>query len=450
MARNWTTTAGVKDPESLGYSVNTNKRIDPDDDTKQNTRNQVTASWRWGGVDLETKIWHTTTYRGDNMAIGAAAKDSIHLNINGIPTTGSNTLNINGFADNTVKKILAQQHLMIWPNAVIYTVTEDATVTEDYETIVAATGDSAFAIVVDETNDHIYWSSAVDKIIYRCDLDGSNKTTVFTSASAIYGITLDVDNSLIYYVSAQDTIRSVGFAGTGDSEILATGKSPLGITKNAAMIYFTSKTDNKILSFDLSNPLGTVADIKTGLSGPVGIDYDSINDKIYFCEQTGGSVSVIDEDGNNYVSLNSIADARGVAVDGANEYIYVSRNQFGDVFRMNLDGSDRVTVVETTSHCLDVCFTDTDVYSLLGDSDDSVIKVDKQGALSVSLSVTPAITADAVAFLADTDSDVYFFIPTTTDGQKQSGDGSLNAIEIDEEFFTLWRNINQPEEDDAV
>lgn len=70
-------------------------------------------------------------------------------------------------------------------------------------------------VTVDSINGHVYWTEYTAKKIYRCNLNGTGKLLILTDVDALYAITLDHRNTLVYifyfylYATEKNTIHYI-------------------------------------------------------------------------------------------------------------------------------------------------------------------------------------------------------------------------------------------------
>ena len=135
MSRSWSTRTAVEDPELLAFNVDTESRDDADDgDTKQNVRSIVSATWRWGGVDVATMLWHVMQYRGNLIKVETAADVGISLLIETTPTVSTSALILDNLS-NATATFFAGWRFMVWDDPTIYTLTANATATASVITL---------------------------------------------------------------------------------------------------------------------------------------------------------------------------------------------------------------------------------------------------------------------------------------------------------------------------
>ncbi len=172
----------------------------------------------------------------------------------------------------------------------------------------------------------IYWTNRAAALLERSLYDGTGHTTVLASAgSNVRGIALDLSNNLIYYAdNGTDILYRINLDGTGRVSLLTTGPSsfPADVELNLAAghLYYCDRDKFHIrrINLDGSTPVTLVTD---ATFDPYYLDLDMVNGKIYW------------------------GDFNGTAANT------------GNVFRMNLDGSGRETIVtgnlETRAVCVD-------------------------------------------------------------------------------------------------
>jgi hypothetical protein len=450
-ALNWDNINDAPTPEMLGLSVTLNKRADETSpSTKQNVRSQVGVSWRWGGIDEDTMRFQSLYYKGSDIAIATAAASGISLKTLDVPVLAASTITVDNFSSSTAT-IKEGSHFMVWGDPVIYTVSEDSTIATHYIGLSAVdTGADRIGLNIDHVASHLYWCSQDDQKIYRCDLDGSNVTTVATSTGAINSMALDISNEYIYYSKDSDRdIYRMGFDGTGATSIKTTTVNITKLAFEGTYIFYTSDSSSKIGRLTISTLSETI--IHSGLnSGLYGIAIDQTNNKVWWTINQPGTIATYGGDWySNYDGSSVIHKIIGNLIkqmnsDAANlDEIYEIKG--GTFSHINTISSSLNGPWDPGRMTGDFCVYDETVYYLtlsetrITDSDKGV-----EETTGCTLSITPNVTAETVA-LGD-NADVYFFIPQAGSGTRLSRDGKLNAIEIDEEFVTEWEDVNQPEE----
>jgi sugar lactone lactonase YvrE len=455
MARSWNTPASVileaNEPELTAFAATTNSQTDENDATKQNIRTQVSASWRWGGVDQATMRWHTMYYRGPVIAIATAANSGIALTTAGSPVTGSSLLLVDNF-DNSGQEMIVGSHFMIFSDPTIYTVTASGAVSSGASTLIQdTTGNTCYGLTIDTANEHLYWTSGGDDSIYRCDLDGSNKTTIKSSLSGVLGITIDTVNDKLYWCeSTPKQIWESDLDGSNAAALRTCAVEPHDVATDGTTIYYTAYADSSIRSFDIATPGSetSVVSDPTYSDGPRGIALDTTNDKLYWCNFDGTTVGAADTDGSNTELFATTGDKpNGIDIDITNQRLYITRKDAGTVRRISIDDPSVVMDICTSNIgnalALALDASNGHVY-VTANTDDDIRRCNIAGIKGVELTVSPVITAGSTAL--GNNAPVHFFIPQTNGGQKNSGDGELNSIEIEEQFVTVYEDVDQPEE----
>ncbi len=173
----------------------------------------------------------------------------------------------------------------------------------------------------------IYWSNRGAGLLERAGYDGSGRTTVLSNAgSNVRGLALDLTNNLIYYAdNGTDKLYKLNLNGTNRTDLFALTPVPafpadLRLNLASGHLYFCDQQNAQIrrINLDGTNPLTLVTD---ATYQPYYLELDLTAGKIYWGDFDG-------------LTANT-----------------------GNVFRMNLDGSGRETVVsgnlETRAVCVD-------------------------------------------------------------------------------------------------
>lgn len=171
----------------------------------------------------------------------------------------------------------------------------------------------------------IYWSNRGAGLLERASYDGAGRSTVLSNAGTnVRGLALDLTNNLIYYAdNGADIIYKLNLNGTNRTTVLSLGSSfpaDLRLHLAAGHLYFCDQQNARVrrINLDGSNAVNIVTDTTYQ---PYYLDLDLTAGKIYWGDFDG-------------VSANT-----------------------GNVFRMNLDGTERETIVtgnlETRAVCVD-------------------------------------------------------------------------------------------------
>lgn len=154
------------------------------------------------------------------------------------------------------------------------------------------------------TNNHLYWYSTNENKIFRSNLDGSDSTMFKLLSSDIFLNDLEVDGA------------------------------------NNRVFYSTPITVGGVFIVDLlGNNIDTLTDINAAF-----MHFDRMNQKIYYRDHASG-IYVVDYDGNNN-TLITTGSGGSLFLDEYNSHLYVADYQYDNVIRMNLDGTDQVSIFD--------------------------------------------------------------------------------------------------------
>lgn len=140
---------------------------------------------------------------------------------------------------------------------------------------VLVTGVQIIDVQVDLVNGHLYFIDPGNATIKRCDLDGSNLTTVKSGISGLRAIALDVDAQLIWWTDSVGSMRRTTFAGVGNVLVHDSGaESHFGIAvdSNIEHIWWTAIVADDLgrVDFDGGNPNN--AFVTAAGNNPFGLD----------------------------------------------------------------------------------------------------------------------------------------------------------------------------------
>ena len=200
------------------------------------------------------------------------------------------------------------------------------------------------ALAVDVDGDKLYWIEQTDRKrskIVRADLDGSNVQVVKQLLNVSRDIAIDTVNKRIYCTNPNGKIQRLNFDGSSFRHNLIAGlEAPKHITLDVAAgkFYWTEKEERiRRANLDGSN----IETLVTGLGTLGGIAVAA--DKLYWTEQTGGSVGKIqcaNLDGTRIETLASVRSVPlGIAVDIIAQKLYWT-NASGKIKRASLNGKN--------------------------------------------------------------------------------------------------------------
>ena len=197
--------------------------------------------------------------------------------------------------------------------------------------------------------DTIYFSSAGTSEIWTAPIDGSGPTTLlYTSPSSnAVGIELDETAGLMYWGGGNTSDVFVApIIGGGPITTMANGsdgseRHDMALDPANNRYFYTGDQDG----FFVANLDGTgVATqiIPGGSSGDgiAAIEYDAVNDKVYYVDQANAGVARVNPDGTVYELLYTFGGfPRGIALDVPNDKLYITDRSGGNIVSGNLDGT---------------------------------------------------------------------------------------------------------------
>lgn len=230
-------------------------------------------------------------------------------------------------------------------------------------TLVSQPSGGPHTLVVNKTNNKLYWSS-LQGTISRADIDGSNSTTIFSGATSVRGISVDQVNGHIYYAlptTSGGSIRRINIDGTNDQSI-ATGLGPvigLAVDPWNSHIYWTNIISDNInrINFNGSGNIELVAAASGLVNDPRFITLDLAAGLMYWTNSsplldTLVRANLDGSSGANLVSGSNLDLATGISVQKSGGKIYWADSNSGAPFisRANLsDGSNVETLLSSPS-----------------------------------------------------------------------------------------------------
>ena len=184
----------------------------------------------------------------------------------------------------------------------------------------------------------IYWTNRGAALLQRSLYDGTGLTTVLNNAgSNVRGIALDLLNNRIYYAdNGADILYRLNLDGTERSMVFQTGPSSfpadLELDLSAGHLYYCdqSKAQLRRINVDGTAPLNLATD---PVHQPYYLDLDLVNGKIYWGDFDGtaantGNIFRMNLDGSGLETIvTGNLETRGVSVDIHGGMLYwVNRN----------------------------------------------------------------------------------------------------------------------------
>lgn len=175
--------------------------------------------------------------------------------------------------------------------------------------------------------------------IYKCDLDGGNFTTLYSTYAYNYAAALDLVNNKLYFANSSTGIGRINLNGSG-YEVFVSGPYYRGVAVDAASGYVYLANLGGIYRAPITTGAATFLVSDNG--GPFDIDLDltSGSEKMYWVDYTSGDCRRADLNGANVETLiTGLSFPRGIALDTANDRMYITNQQLHSVSEYNLDGT---------------------------------------------------------------------------------------------------------------
>ena len=194
----------------------------------------------------------------------------------------------------------------------------------------------------------IYWTNRAANLLERSLYDGTAHATVLSSAGTnVRGIALNLTNNLLYYAdNGADKLHRLNLNGTGRVEILTTGPSSfpadVEIDLAAGHLYYCDQQKAHIRRINLDGSGTPVTLITDTTSQPYFLDLDPVNGKIYWGDFDGvssntGNVFRMNLDGTSRETVvTGNLETRGVGVDTAGGMLYWVNRNAGKIMRCPL------------------------------------------------------------------------------------------------------------------
>lgn len=211
-------------------------------------------------------------------------------------------------------------------------------------------------IAYDKTNEKIYYSdfandSTPNGKIWKVGIDGKNAVTIASGIQDPYGIAIDSKNKKIYWGDDNGNVTRSNLDGTSKENIVTIeegGIRAIAIDETNSKLYFYDVQHNSLYKANLDGSNKAV--IIEGYYG-YAIAIDEKNGKIYFDGQTDNDIDedsqlfMANLDGTNVVLVDDTQSRiYGIAVDTDNSKVYWSGRDTYEIYKANLNGTEKVTL----------------------------------------------------------------------------------------------------------
>jgi sugar lactone lactonase YvrE len=244
-------------------------------------------------------------------------------------------------------------------------------------TVVANCPEHPDGIAIDAQAGHLYWTNMgrdfnlPDGSIERCNLDGSDRRTIVPAGKTFTPKQLVIHQGKLYWCDREGMrIMRCALDGSALEVLLQTGEGEadrrdarnwcVGIAIRGDMLYWTQKgPPNAGAGRILRAPLARMEEVEVlfdQLPEPVDLEFTP-DGSLYWTDRArtphGGSV----QRATPQVELlaSDLGEAIGIAIAPRQGRLYISTLQ-GDIHALNLDGSERRTIVHNVGRLTGICY----------------------------------------------------------------------------------------------
>ena len=164
------------------------------------------------------------------------------------------------------------------------------------------------------------------RLVRIANLDGSGLRTLIPSAgSNVRGIDIDIEGDNLFYAdNGADIIYRARLDGSNREAIITSGlgfPADLALDRPAGKLYWCDRNNNRIERADYN---GSNRQTVISTNQPYYLDLDTINQKIYWGDYSGGNIFCADLPGGTNIRtvLSGLVQTRGVKVDPRGGYLY--------------------------------------------------------------------------------------------------------------------------------
>jgi hypothetical protein len=203
---------------------------------------------------------------------------------------------------------------------------------------------------IDASAGFVFWTAGNSNAIYKCNLDGSDQTTIVTGLGNPNSLALDTKNQVIYFGESSNLrIRKIDYSGTN----LTTVVNSAGLTQGIELdlienkIYWTDFNSGSVKSFllDGSN-VSTIINLEENVFDLI---LHKLTSTIYVSHRGDNTIKKFDFEGNNLNTIyNSTSHIGALAIDLENDKLFVI-SDFQNIVSLDLDGTNASDVFDANS-----------------------------------------------------------------------------------------------------
>lgn len=207
-------------------------------------------------------------------------------------------------------------------------------------------------LAYDAENKMIYFSDFWDDEtpngrIWKVKEDGSGLTELANGIDDPYGIVLDKTNNKIYWVDDAGNVSRINTDGTGKETLVTIDGGwlraiDLDVANNKMYIYEVLDEDLYVANLDGSNLQVFISDVYG-----YGLKVDAKNGTIYFDDQVTETLIRANLDGTNLTTIDDNGSRiYGIDIDYETNELYWSGRDSGVITKSKLDGSDKEVLTD--------------------------------------------------------------------------------------------------------
>jgi len=326
-----------------------------------------------------------------------------------------------GTVDTIITGLTNPQSVAVGPDKVYFAEINDGVYIADQDgsninqLFTDAEVDDVKGLVVDEVNGKLYMACQGTSSIQKCDLDGSNRSTVVSSLGTLGRITIDFNDGHLYYFDhSDDKIYQVTTAGTGNTAILTVGETVYDMTYNPVnnKLYYTTSNEVYAVDDDGSNNTAIYTDLLAdGIRGldvhwRVQVWFRSASSAIDLSHEIGllrstvesgsGTLTISDEATAAMVRVRSLTNELAMS-DSATRTAILNLNVVSAIAALH-DLDRLIVVTKPVSDTLTISDSSTfDQIAVRSASDTLTISDDVSLNMVLGKSITSTLTLTSVA-----------------------------------------------------